>query len=166
MTAAAWENILVAVIIAPHGVRGAVSAERLSDNPRRFAVGATLRTEQGGTLTVASASPHKGRLLLAFADVVSREAAEKLRGVKLYATDAPPPLGEGSYYHYQLIGMAVYDRGARLGEITDVIPYTANDVYVVKRDDGGETLLPALRAVVRRVDTAAGRMDVELPEGL
>ena len=166
MSAAGEEKVLVAVILAPHGVRGAVSAEQLSDNPRRFVVGATLCREDGTVMTITAASHHKGRLLLSFAGVEDRNAAERLRGLRLYAPDTPPPLAEGSYYHYQLLGMQVYDRGQLLGELSAVLPYTANDVYLGRRPDGGETLVPALRAVVRQVDVAAQRMDVELPEGL
>ena len=161
------EKILVAAILAPHGIHGAVSAERLSDNPRRFDVGATLQTETGESLRIATASPHKGGLLLTFHEVPDRNSAEKLRGVKLYVdADQLAPLPEGSYYHFQLIGLTVMEHDLRLGELSDVLPYTANDIYVLKRDDGTTTLIPALKSIVKRVDLDSRIMEVELPEGL
>ena len=53
-----------------------------------------------------------------------------------------------------------------IGEITDILDYTANDIYVVRRPKGGDLLLPALKSVVKAVDLEAGIMDVVIPEGL
>ena len=158
-------KVLVAVVVSPHGLDGAVSAESYSDNPRRFAAGAALSTAQGQVLHIVSASPHKGRLLLCFEGISDRNAAEKLRGLKLYVDqDQVEPLPEGSWYWFQLIGLEVRQEGRRLGELTDVLPYTANDIYVVKQDDGRELLLPALRSVVKKVDLEARVMEVEWQE--
>ena len=159
--------ILVGVIIAPHGVAGAVSAESLSDNPRRFIAGAQFFDEQGATYTLEKASPHKGRLLLLFQGVHSRDDAEALRGVKLYidaSTSAPLP--EGEYHHYQLIGLQVRENGALIGQLEDILSYSANDVFLVRTTDGHELLLPALKSVVKKVDIPAGYLDAEIPEGL
>ena len=161
------DKVLVAVVVAPHGLNGAVSAESCSDNPRRFNPGAELITAQGQVMRITSASPHKGRLLLCFAGVEDRDAAEKLRGLRLYVDRSQvEPLPEGSWYWFQLLGLEVRQHGVRLGELTDVLPYTANDIYLVKRDDGRELMLPALRSMVKKVDLEAGVMEVELPAGL
>lgn len=144
-----------------------MSAESLSDNPRRFIAGASFFDEEGHNYLLEQASPHKGRLLLRFAGVTSREEAEKLRGKKLYIDiSASNPLPEGEYYHYQLIGLKVRENGEPVGEITDILSYSANDLFVVKTADGGELLLPALKSVVRHVDLDGGYMDVIIPEGL
>ena len=88
------DAILVGVIIAPHGVAGAVSAESLSDNPRRFIAGAQFFDEAGHSYTLEKSSPHKGRLLLLFQGIHSRDEAEALRGIKLYisASDSALPI--------------------------------------------------------------------------
>lgn len=159
--------VLVAVIIAPHGIRGTVAAESLSDNPRRFRAGAKFFDESGCFYTLDEASQHKGRLLLRFRDVHDRDAAEKLRGKKIYIdASQSEPLPEGNYYHYQIIGMKVQEDGVALGSIMDILPYSANDVFIIKTPDGQEILIPALKSVVKKVDVAAGIMDVKLPEGL
>lgn len=160
-------KVLVAVVTAPHGLGGAVAAESYSDNPRRFTPGAALTTAQGQVLRIVSASPHKGRLLLCFAGVDSREAAEKLRGLRLYVDeDQVEPLPPDSWYWYQLIGLTVRQGGRVLGELTEVLPYTANDVYLVRTEDGRELLIPALRQLVKGVDLKEKVMEVELPAGL
>ena len=99
MTAEPEGKVLVAAIAAPHGIDGAVSAEVYSDNPRRFAAGAELATASGEKLRIVSASPHKGRLLLHLSGVEDRNAAEKLRGLRLYVDESEvEPLPEGSWY--------------------------------------------------------------------
>ncbi len=167
MTAEPEGKVLVAVIAAPHGIDGAVSAEVYSDNPRRFAAGAELVTAEGRVMRIVSASPHKGRLLLHLSGVEDRNAAEKLRCVKLYVDESEvEPLPEGSWYWFQLLGLTVKEKGRVLGEIADVLPYTANDVYVVKRENKKDLLIPALKDVVKQVDLDAKVMEVELPAGL
>lgn len=161
------EMILAARLIAPHGVAGLVSAEPFSDNPARFQPGAEFFLADGRSLSLTRASRHKGRLLLGFSGVADRDGAEKLRGRDLLIPAASvPPLPDGAYYHFQLVGLTVQEKGAVLGVLTDVLTYAANDVYVLSRADGGQTLIPALKSVVRQVDLAAGVMEVELPAGL
>ena len=167
MTAEPEGKVLVAAIAAPHGIDGAVSAEVYSDNPRRFAAGAELATASGEKLRIVSASPHKGRLLLHLSGVEDRNAAEKLRGLRLYVDESEvEPLPEGSWYWFQLLGLTVKEKGRVLGEIADVLPYTANDVYVVRRENKKDLLIPALKDVVKQVDLDAKVMEVELPAGL
>ena len=167
MTAEPEGKVLVAVIAAPHGIDGAVSAEVYSDNPRRFAAGAELATASGEKLRIVSASPHKGRLLLHLSGVEDRNAAEKLRGLRLYVDESEvEPLPEGSWYWFQLLGLTVKEKGRVLGEIVEILPYTANDVYVVRRQNKKDLLIPALKDVVKQVDLDAKVMEVELPAGL
>ncbi|NLF79631.1 MAG: 16S rRNA processing protein RimM [Clostridia bacterium] len=159
--------VLVGIIIAPHGVEGVVSAEKLSDNPRRFQAGAEFFDEQGRSYFLQQASVHRGRLLLSLRGVTDRDAAEKLRGTRLYivpkAEDQPP---DGTYYHYQLSGLEVRQAGEKIGVIEEILTYAANDVFLVRKPDGREILVPALKQMVKKVDIKGGYMEVELPEGL
>lgn len=161
------EQILVARIIAPHGVAGMLAAESYSDNPERFRSGAVLRRCDGSEAVVEQASPHKGRLLLKLRGVNDRDTAERWRGTELFVDRLEaPPLPEGSYYHFQLLGLTVMENGQELGFVDDILEYSANDVYVLKRKDGNETLIPALKSVVKSVDLERSVMEVVLPEGL
>ena len=167
--------VLVGLIHGAHGVRGLIKVESLSDNPARFAAGSRLYAVQWSVvsgqcsdktprpLTVISATPHKSRLLIAFEGVASREQAEALLGAQLMAEPDAALLPEGQYYHYQLAGLAVYERGEYIGKITDILSRPANDVYVIQNEAGEEIWIPALKSVVKKVDLEAGRMEVELP---
>ncbi len=118
-------------------------------------------------MRIGSASPQKGRLLLHLSGVADRNAAEKLRGVRLYVDESEvEPLPPGSWYWFQLLGLSVREKGRVLGEIAEILPYTANDVYVVKRENKKDLLIPALKDVVKQVDLEAKVMEVELPAGL
>ena len=176
--------VLVGVIHGAHGVRGLLKVESLSDNPVRFAMGsrlyayihmaevgrgainrAQLADKNSCLLIVKSATPHQGRLLLAFEGIESREEAEALVGARLLAEPDAAPLPEGQYYHYQLAGLAVYEYGEYIGKITEILSRPANDIYVMQNEAGEEIWIPALKAVVKKIDLEAGRMEVALQKG-
>lgn len=161
------EKILVGKIIAPHGIGGLLSIEGLSDNPKRFAPGATLATAAGQRLTVERSQIHKGRLLVGFAGIADRDAADKLRGEELFIEQSEvAKLPKGVYYHYQIVGLTVKQQGQTIGVVSDILTYSANDIYLTKKEGGGEILIPALKSVVKSIDLEQGVMEVELPEGL
>ncbi|HKP51747.1 MAG TPA: ribosome maturation factor RimM [Chloroflexia bacterium] len=116
------------------------------------------------TFGVESASVHKGQLILKLSGVDSIEAAEGLRGYwVMVPIEQAKKLPRGSYYLYQLAGLDVYDTsGEYVGKIDEIITSAANDVYVVRgpgvTDLTGELLVPAIKAVVKRVDVAGGKM--------
>jgi 16S rRNA processing protein RimM len=154
-----------------HGVRGEVSVELRTDDPdARFAPGASLITEPGdvGPLTVESARPHGGRLLVRFAGIGDRAAAEALRGALLLVDSAAiPPTGDPDEFHdHELVGLAaVTIDGAEVGEVVDV-EHPGQDLLVLRRTGGGEALVPFVRAIVVDVDLAAGRVVIDPPPGL
>lgn len=168
MTSPEQDRIIVGALVASHGIGGCVSADCLSDNPLRFQAGAAFFLADGRKLILEQTpSVHKGRLLLKFRGIDDRNASDTLRGEKLYVDRSEvPPLPEGTWYHFQLLGLKVRENDTVIGEITDILDYTANDIYVVRRPKGGDLLLPALKSVVKAVDLEAGIMDVVIPEGL
>jgi 16S rRNA processing protein RimM len=160
-------------IIAPHGIRGEVKVEVLTDFPERFKpgvhvfLGAGTEDPEARPAKMAAARPHKGGFLVKLDIVPDRNAAELVRNRYLLipAADAMP-LGAHENYLHDLIGLKVETiDGQHLGELREVLFTNANDVYVV-RGPAGEVLLPAIRDVVLRVDVPARRMVVALPEGL
>lgn len=77
-----------------------------------------------------------------------------------------PPLPEGRYYTFQIIGLtAVDEAGTVIGTVTGVRDMPAHDLYVLRTEEG-EALIPAVEAHVREIDVAAGRMIVRLIPGL
>jgi 16S rRNA processing protein RimM len=156
----------VGYIRGPHGLRGELKVDPLTSQAERFAPGSSIRAGER-TYTVHSAQMHQQTLLLSLRGVTSRTRAEAMRGLLLEVPEADlPPLSEGEYYRYQLIGIKVFDAaGEPLGRIEDIIETGANDVYAVRNAEG-ELLIPAIDSVVRAVDLPAGRLVVDLPPGL
>jgi 16S rRNA processing protein RimM len=77
------------------------------------------------------------------------------------------PLRKGQYFHHQIIGLGVWTaEGDELGSVEEILETGANDVYLVRRADGGEVLLPAIRDVIQEIDIEHGRMVVRLIPGL
>lgn len=168
--AAASGLVTIGRIAAPHGVRGEVRVRPETDFPERFAGLRRAFLVRGGRaepVVVTGARAHGEAVLLTLDGVGDRAAAEALRGAALaVARDAVVPLGPDAFYVFEIVGLRVRTEDGRpLGAVAEVMRGPAHDVYVV-RGPAGEVLIPAVRAVVRWVDRAAGELVVALPEGL
>lgn len=168
------ETIVVGRIGKPHGVKGEVSVEPRTDEPdRRFADGAVLKTENkrpGATgpahLTVAGSRWHSGRLLVRFAEIGDRNAAEEARGT-LLAIDLDPderPEDPDEFYDHQLVGLSVVTTDGRaVGTLKEILHGTAQDLLVITAD-GPDVLVPFVSQLVPEVDVPGGRIVVaDLP---
>ena len=138
--------VTLAAIAGAHGVAGEVRLKLFSEGV------ATLKrhlNREGGfnagklTLT-ALREDGKGGAIARFAQCADRNAAEALRGTALTVPRASlPPLGEGEYYHADLIGLpAVSDDGTALGTCVAVDNFGAGDVLEVRRADGQSFMVP------------------------
>lgn len=158
----------VGLIERPVGLKGELKARPLTDFPERFAPGADVFID-GERRTISKSRWQKDRVYLRLDGVDGRAAAEALRDLLMEVPDGDRPgaLGEDAWYIDEIEGLRVETvDGGHLGAVTEVLQTGANDVYVVSREGGPEVLVPALRDVVREVDLAAGRMLVDLPDGL
>lgn len=164
------DPLVVGRIGRPHGVRGEVTVDVRTDDPEgRFAAGTRIATDPASTgpLTVERARWHSGRLLLRFAGIDDRDAAEILRGTWLVVDsgDIPPSADPDEYHDQELIGLAVVTTGgADVGEVAGVLHH-GQDLLVV-RGPAGETLVPFVAALVPEVDVAGGRLVIDPPPGL
>jgi len=164
-------HILIGRVTGVHGIRGGLKLASYAESLAVFAPGRRLlavapdRAEM--PVEVVDARP-QGRAAVLFVQGVSdRDRAAALAGCDLYIErGALPDPPADSYYWADLIGLEVYDLdGRHLGAIRSILETGSNDVYVVGPPER-EILLPATRAVVRKVDLRARRMDVTVPEGL
>lgn len=169
------ERRAVGRIVKAHGVRGELVVQSRTDSPRqRFAPGAVLDARlRDGTersLTVNAAREHSGRLLVAFAGVGDRDAAESLRGALLLVdpTTLARPEDPDEFYDHELEGLLVVTTaGRQVGTVREVVHGPAGDILAVDRAGGGdEVLVPFVREIVPEIDLAAGRILIEPPEGL
>ena len=164
--------LVVGRIGRAHGLRGEVLVDVRTDEPEaRMAPGAVLLTDPStaGPLTVADGRVHSGRLLLHFAGVADRTAAEALRGVLLLAEVDPEarPDDDDEWYDHQLVGLdAVRADGTPLGEVREVLHLPGHDVLAVTTSNGREVLVPFVTEIVPEVDVAANRLVVTPPPGL
>lgn len=161
--------LTVGRVVRPHGVRGALLVEPVSDRIRSIQAGMDILLSEGEeTYTVIDLHPHKQRYLVKLESCRDREQAEQLRGAQLLvALHDLPPLEEGVYYYWQILDMNVHTvDGEELGQVVEIIETGANDVYVVKTPAGGELLLPAIKDVIQNVDLDEKVITVELLPGL
>lgn len=153
-----------------HGIRG--EAKLRPHNPESAVPGdlETLRLERDGReqeLELTAARPHGGNWLVKLRGVDTRNDAEALVGSTVWLDESRlEPLGEGEFYHHQLIGLAVQDEsGASLGRVRGVLTTGAADVLEIA-DGEIERLVPMAGEFVRSIDLEAGTIVVRPLPGL
>lgn len=163
-------KVITGKIIAAHGIKGEVKVKPLTDNPHRYRRGSSLYLEKEDAFLLVTAvrDGGNGLLIVKLKGVDDRTHAEKLRGSFLEVEEENvPPLAEGEYYHFQLLGMEVFETdGSRLGILSDFVDSGANDVYKIDCGNGNYLLLPALKQVMTEVDVEHKKMVVDLLPGL
>jgi 16S rRNA processing protein RimM len=150
-------------------VRGELRVSPDTDYPERFAALEEIflqpQSGAGRLYPIENARLHtgKGQVLLKLAGVEDRDQAELLRGAQLLIRESDlPPLEEGRWWEFQLLGLQVVtEEGRELGPIIDILRTGANDVY-----ETPQALIPAIDQVVLGVDLEAGTMTVRWVEGL
>jgi len=171
-------SVTVARILRPHGRRGEVAAEILTDFPERLKALTSVELWDGRTtarrVVVRScwlSQSRGGQAIFHFEGSDSISDAEKLVGLEVQI-----PLSErmalpaGSYYVTDLIGCEVHEKdGAAIGEVRDV-QFTGEGVagtpILAVDSSKGELLIPLAQEICVLVDVAAHRIEVVLPEGL
>ena len=122
---------------------------------------ATPKASRARTLTLKSVRQAGAGAIASFKEVPDRTAAEALRGKTLTVPrDALPPLGEGEYYHADLIGLPVVTpAGDSVGTVTAVENFGAGDVLEIERPGGKRFMVP----IAAVIDLAADPLLI-LPE--
>jgi len=152
-------------VMAPWGVKGALKIEPFGSGSGSLCKYSAWWVGKPGKLSevaVAECRAHGAYLVARFRGCDSPEKAGAYRGaeVALKRGDLPEP-AEHEFYQVDLIGLEVVnERGERLGRVAGFITTGANDVMRVAHESG-ERLLPATAEVIRRVDLAAGTVEVD-----
>lgn len=159
------------LIGAPHGIRGEVSVQVLTDFPQRFSPGSALYVENPGAdavaLRIEKSHRHRQFWIIKLEGIETREDAEALRGRKLLIPEqALQSLPPNHYYMFQLIGCQVVDTsGQRLGTVTRVLEAGGGALLQVEGLKG-ETLIPMVEGIVLELDVGLRLIRVDLPVGL
>jgi 16S rRNA processing protein RimM len=127
-----------------------------------------FRGEEKQPEKIISLHPHRSHYLLRLEGYRDRDSADQLRGELIYLRyEDVQPLPEGVYYHWQILGLPVFStENEYLGVVDDIHETGANDVYVIKDEQGEELLLPAIELVIQEVDLDTPRLVVNLLPGL
>jgi 16S rRNA processing protein RimM len=164
-------QLQVARIGKPHGIRGEVTVQVLTDAPGdRFVPGTQFVVEpsSAGPLTVESARWNKDILLLAFEEVETRNDAEALRGAKLFIETAELDEDDDDegWYEHELVGLDVRVGEQVVGKVSGLHTLPVQDLLVVTDRDGKEILIPFVEQIVPEVNVAEKYILVTPPAGL
>lgn len=185
-------QVQIARIGKPHGIRGEVTVQVMTDDPgNRFVAGAAfdVEPEKLGPLTVSKARWNKDILLLGFDGVADRNAAELLRGAKLFVeTDEVDDNDEDAWYEHELVGLKARVLSAaqedetrtadaaaaggsdapfeEVGTVSALNTMPAQDLLVVETSDGAEVLVPFVAEIVPEVNVDGGYILLDPPAGL
>ena len=136
-------RIALAAVAGAHGVKGELRLKLFSDSVQSIA--AFEKVYVGGAERRLLGIRDSGKMAVArFEGISDRSAAEALRG-SLVEVDrsALPPLGEGEYYHADLLGLEVTTGdGGRIGKVVAVENYGAGDLLEIELEDGRRSLIP------------------------
>ncbi len=156
-----------------HGLKGAIKIELFTDIPeKRFVPGAVF------TLQVPTSSPWHGKTLelrelryynlqpvAFFTGIDDRSTAESLVKAILWVEQDLDETEEDAWFDAQLVGLDVLRDGRKVGTVTRIDHFPAQDLLTVATGTG-EVLVPFVKAIVTSVDVEAGTLTVDPPLGL
>ena len=165
--------LLIGRILGAHGLQGELKILPLTDDPQRFlqlkeCLIISADEKERVPALAAGARFSNTQVLLRLKSVTDRTAAEALKGRLLGVTrDQAVALPPDTWFICDLLGCEVFDAAhGLLGRLSDVLPTAAHDVYTVHQPGQKDLLFPALKSILKQVDIAGKRIDVDLPAGL
>jgi 16S rRNA processing protein RimM len=159
------ERVCVGVILGAHGLKGAVRIKSFTERAVDVAAYGPVEDEAGlRSYRLRPVGETKGAVTAQIEGVSDREAAEAMKGVKLYVARSKLPAPEAEEFYYSdLIGLAAaLADGTPLGTVKGVFDFGGGDVIEITGPKGA-IMLPFTKAVVPVVDIAGGRLTVEPP---
>lgn len=161
----------VGQIVNTFGVKGFVKVKPFTDDAERFEELKTVyicKKDGMQKVEIQEVKYHKNMVLLKIKGIDDMNEAEKVKGLylKIDRKDAKK-LPKDTYFIADLIGLDVYsDENKYLGKVEDIFSTGANDVYVVKNDEGKQILLPSIPEVLKTIDLENEKIIVHILEGL
>lgn len=155
----------------PHGVRGRLLVQPLTDVEGRFGPGRKLELVSADgrrqVVEVAHSAVHGQDLLLSLVGFDSRDAVEALRGstFEVRRTDTPSA-PEGSFYYFELVGCECSDAEAGVLGVVENVIEDGGGLLLEVSTEARTILVPFVRSFIRSIDVAGRRIELELPEGL
>jgi 16S rRNA processing protein RimM len=165
------QKVCLGAIAGAHGVRGEVRIKPFTEDPLDVAAYGPVSSEDGTRRFVISAPRLQKAFVVARLEGINdRGAAEALKGTRFYVPRAllPPPDEDETWYHADLIGLAVeYPQGTPFGTVVSIQDFGAGDLVEIRPHETTTTVLvPFTRDAVPVVDMASRLMLIDPPEGL
>jgi 16S rRNA processing protein RimM len=160
-------RVCVGAIGGAFGVRGEVRLKSFCAVAEDIAAYGPLYAEDGRSFELRITGQIANGLSARLSGVATKEGADALRGLRLYAPrEALPSLPDDEFYHADLIGLEVVDTGGTpLGRVKAVLNHGAGDILeLLVPGSSGTRLLPFTKAAVPTVDLAARRIVADPPE--
>jgi 16S rRNA processing protein RimM len=163
--------VVIGYVTKPHGVRGALRIEPITDDPQRFNqlahIFLTLDEQSRHEFQINKVQIGPKFVIISLDEITDRNEAEKWKNAYVeIPRDKVVPLPEGQNYYFELIGALVQTKsGEKIGHLVDVLNYPANDVYVVK-SELKEILIPVVPDIVVESDAENGTITIDPIEGL
>lgn len=167
--AAISNRVCVGAIAGPQGVRGGMRVKAFTAEPDGVAAYGPVTDETGKRRFELRIIGHsRGLPVVKIAGVEDRDAAEALKGTRLYVErSALPETEENEYYHADLIGLKAEDsEGQPLGTVIAVHAFGAGDIVEIEHQGGRTSMVPFTRAAAPVVDIEGGRIVLDPPAGL
>ncbi len=169
------DKLQIGYITGTHGIRGLVKVTPTTDDPKRFTdlnnVILIDEDQNEMRLTVAQVRFHKDSVLLGFDGYEDINLVEGFKGHSVFVDRADAvALKDNEYYVADLIGLDVFsvkdDEKELIGKVDNVLETGANDVFVIRRKNRSELLIPSIRECIREIDPEHGSMTVTLLPGM
>ena len=161
------KRILIGEIATAHGIKGFVKVRSFVDDDSLLEGDDVFTKESGDKkIKITLKNALKGDWVAEVQGVSDRNAAELLRGTKLYIDrDTMPEADDGEYYVEDLKGLKVIDKdGKDIGTVLSIENFGASDLIDIKPPVGHSFYIPFTDDTVLDVDFENGAITVEMPE--
>jgi 16S rRNA processing protein RimM len=165
------EYFEIGQIVNHFGIKGMVKVNPFTDDISQFEKLKSILIVKDGKLSeveIEETKYSKNQVLLKLKGIDTVEEAEKYRGCYLkIARSNSKKLPKDTYFIADLLGLTVYtDENILLGKVEDIYNSGANDIYVIKSEDGKQILLPGTKEVIKQIDLEQERITVHIIKGL
>ena len=154
-------------VAGAHGVRGEVKIKSFTADPTKIASYGPVEDESGTRRFKVKVRGHvRGLVIARLEGIEDRNAAEALRGLRLYVErDRLPRPKRGEWYLIDLVGLkAELADGTAVGTVKAVQNFGAGDIVEVETAGGDSLFLPFTKRAVPDVDVPGGRLVVDPPD--
>jgi len=155
-------QLQIGKISTSHGLKGEVKVIPWCDDAADF-LSFKKVTVKGIAFNIESARVQKKAVILKLEGIDNIDAALKLRDEILYIDkNLLKKLPPDTFYVADIIGLRVFEGEEFIGRVDECFATGSNDVYVVRKETGGELLIPAISDVVKKIDIKGQRIDINM----